>query len=109
MKTIGLYEAKSKFSALVKEVEATGESIHLTRHGKIVAELTPPSPVITPKRGCLKSKNFQMSEDFDDSEIGFEEFFNDLRPDPAKTTQVNIVAENTQNYTSPSPDTSPKA
>lgn len=74
MKTIGLYEAKTNLSAIVQEVEASGESVHLTRHGKIVAEITLPSPIATPKRGCLQSENFQMSSDFDDSEIGFEDF-----------------------------------
>ena len=39
MTTIGLYEAKTKLSALVAEIEASGEQILLTRHGKIVAEL----------------------------------------------------------------------
>jgi antitoxin (DNA-binding transcriptional repressor) of toxin-antitoxin stability system len=79
MKEIGLYEAKTKFSALVQEVEESGDSIALTRHGKIVAELRPPSKTF-PLRGCLQAKDFKMSKDFDQSEIGFEDFFTSESP-----------------------------
>jgi antitoxin (DNA-binding transcriptional repressor) of toxin-antitoxin stability system len=72
---IGLYNAKTKLSALVAEIEASGEKILLTRHGKIVAELCPTTPLKTPVRGCLKSASFVMAEDFDASETGFEDFF----------------------------------
>jgi prevent-host-death family protein len=40
MTSISLAEAKSHFSALVDRVEA-GETVQITRRGKIVAELTP--------------------------------------------------------------------
>jgi prevent-host-death family protein len=43
MKTIFVVEAKSRFSALLAEVEA-GEEIALTRHGKVVARLVPDRP-----------------------------------------------------------------
>ena len=80
MKEVGLYDAKTKLSALVAELESGGEPIALTRHGKIVAELHPHRPALAPKRGCLKSENFYISQSFDDSEIGFEDFFDDLHP-----------------------------
>jgi antitoxin (DNA-binding transcriptional repressor) of toxin-antitoxin stability system len=80
MKEVGLYDAKTKLSALVAELESGGEPIALTRHGKIVAELHPHRPALAPKRGCLKSENFYISQSFDDSEIGFEDFFDDLQP-----------------------------
>jgi prevent-host-death family protein len=38
--TVGIYEAKSKFSELLDRVEA-GETIAVTRHGKDVAYITP--------------------------------------------------------------------
>jgi prevent-host-death family protein len=38
--SIGIYEAKNKFSELLERVEA-GETIAVTRHGKQVALLTP--------------------------------------------------------------------
>jgi len=43
MRNIQVIEAKAKFSALLAEVEA-GETIAITRHGRIVARLVPDSP-----------------------------------------------------------------
>lgn len=43
MKNITIVEAKSRFSALLAEVEA-GEEIAVTRHGKVVARLVPDRP-----------------------------------------------------------------
>jgi prevent-host-death family protein len=40
VKSITVVEAKSRFSALLAEVEA-GEEIAVTRHGKVVARLVP--------------------------------------------------------------------
>jgi len=42
MKTIGIYDAKTTFSALIKEV-AAGERIVITHRGEAVAELRPPN------------------------------------------------------------------
>ena len=39
MKEIPLYDAKNGLSALVAEVEPTGESVIITRHGKPAAYL----------------------------------------------------------------------
>jgi prevent-host-death family protein len=43
VKSITVVEAKSRFSALLAEVEA-GEEIVVTRHGKVVARLVPDHP-----------------------------------------------------------------
>ena len=43
MRAIQVFEAKAKFSAILAEVEA-GETIAITRHGRIVARLVPDSP-----------------------------------------------------------------
>ncbi len=43
MKSVSVVEAKSRFSALLAEVEA-GEEIAVTRHGKTVARLVPGRP-----------------------------------------------------------------
>lgn len=43
MKSVSVVEAKSRFSALLAEVEA-GEEIVVTRHGKVVARLVPDRP-----------------------------------------------------------------
>jgi prevent-host-death family protein len=75
METVGLYDAKTKLSSLVSKVEKTGEKIALTRHGKVVAELVP-ATLKSPKSGCLKSKDFFISDDFDNCEVGFEDFWN---------------------------------
>ena len=40
MTSVGVYEAKTHFSELLDRVQA-GESIEITRHGKVVAELQP--------------------------------------------------------------------
>ncbi|MCW1883224.1 type II toxin-antitoxin system Phd/YefM family antitoxin [Luteolibacter flavescens] len=77
MKEVGLYDAKTRLSALVAELESGGEPIAFTRHGKIVAELHPHRPAVAPKRGCLKSADFYISSRFDESEAGFEDFFDD--------------------------------
>ncbi len=43
MRTVTVVEAKSRFSALLAEVEA-GEEIAVTRHGIVVARLVPDRP-----------------------------------------------------------------
>ena len=45
MKEVGAFEAKNKLSALLDLVEQ-GEEVVITRHGKEVARLVPPSTVI---------------------------------------------------------------
>jgi len=41
MKIVNIYEAKTKLSALLAEVEETGEKVLICRHGKPVADLVP--------------------------------------------------------------------
>jgi len=41
VRTVGVLEAKTHLSALIDEVEASGEVIVITRHGKAVARLSP--------------------------------------------------------------------
>ena len=92
MKTIGLYEAKTNLSSLVAELEENGETILLTRHGKVVAELSPATPLVAPVRGSLKSANFSMAEDFDTAEVGFEDFYK------SDVEEVLLVAEDPSEY-----------
>lgn len=75
MKTVGLYEAKTNLSALVAEVETTGEAIALTKHGHVVAQLAPPPSVSKKKAGMLASNDFFIAADFDQDLGGFEELF----------------------------------
>ena len=44
MKEVPLHEAKNGLSALIAEVEAGGESVLITRHGKPAARLSAVSP-----------------------------------------------------------------
>jgi prevent-host-death family protein len=44
MRSVGTFEAKTHFSALLEEVER-GEEITITRHGRAIARLTPVRPV----------------------------------------------------------------
>jgi prevent-host-death family protein len=41
MREVALYDVKNNLSALVAEVEATGEEIVITRHGAPAAKLSP--------------------------------------------------------------------
>ena len=41
MKEVALYDAKNNLSALIAAIEATGEAIVITRHGKPAAQLGP--------------------------------------------------------------------
>lgn len=43
MRSVQVVEAKARFSALLAEVEA-GETVAITRHGRVVARLVPDTP-----------------------------------------------------------------
>ena len=45
---IGSFEAKTKFSELLRKVEQ-GERFTITLRGRVVAELAPPAPAIKPE------------------------------------------------------------
>ncbi len=49
MKQVALNEAKDKLSELVRELEATGEDVVITRHGKPVARLARVQRQVTPE------------------------------------------------------------
>lgn len=51
MRSVGVLEAKTNLSALIDDVETTGETIVITRHGKAVARLAP-EPSARPTRGA---------------------------------------------------------
>ena len=64
MKTMGVYEAKSHFSEIIKSI-SMGESFVITKHGEKVAEIKPYKKRNKRKRGSLKNYFGNMSEDFD--------------------------------------------
>ena len=51
-----------------------GAVITITRHGKPVAELRKPVTKNKARRGCLKSPNFYMADDFDAPLAEFAEY-----------------------------------
>ncbi|MAT46618.1 MAG: type II toxin-antitoxin system prevent-host-death family antitoxin [Verrucomicrobiaceae bacterium] len=67
VRRIGIFEAKTKLSALVAEIMSQGEVIQITKHGRAVAELRPPSAqTSSPLRGSASGSNFWMADDFDE-------------------------------------------
>ena len=50
MKTVGAFEAKTRLSQLLDQVER-GETVTITRHGEPVAQLVPAKPARDPRTG----------------------------------------------------------
>ena len=74
IKEIGLFDAKTTLSELIKRVMA-GERFYITRRGQRVAELRPIAPEKKPlERGCARSDGYFMSDDFDDPIEDFEQY-----------------------------------
>ncbi|NNC87781.1 MAG: type II toxin-antitoxin system prevent-host-death family antitoxin [Akkermansiaceae bacterium] len=66
MRRVGIFEAKTKLSAIVSEIMAEGEVFHITKHGRVVAELRPPAAKpVRPSRGSVGGPGFWMADDFD--------------------------------------------
>ncbi|HAO96350.1 MAG TPA: hypothetical protein DCQ96_09835, partial [Verrucomicrobiales bacterium] len=52
MRRIGIFEAKTKLSSIVAEIMTDGEVFQITKHGRTVAELRPPTTQPNlPRRG----------------------------------------------------------
>lgn len=61
---IAIHEAKARLSDLVRRAEA-GEAVELTRYGRTVARLVPPTPLPrTPLIGALRGR-IRIGDDFD--------------------------------------------
>ena len=60
MQSVGIYEAKTRFSALIELVEA-GEEVRITRHGKEVVRMLPVRrrPVITDEQIARELEQMQ--------------------------------------------------
>jgi prevent-host-death family protein len=72
MRSVGVLEAKTNLSALIDEVETTGEIIVITRHGKPVARLSPDIAAAAPRRRVSGYELAERARAFRDSQ----------RPDP---------------------------
>lgn len=74
VKEVGIFEAKTRFSALL-ELVAAGKGVFITKHGKRVAELRAVGkPGKKAKFGCAKGAGFRMAPDFDAPLDGFKEY-----------------------------------
>jgi antitoxin (DNA-binding transcriptional repressor) of toxin-antitoxin stability system len=62
LKTVGIVEAKNHFSRLVRRAE-TGETIKITRAGKVVAELGPSRSA--PRPFGIDEGKVHIAADFD--------------------------------------------
>ena len=60
MQSVGIYEAKTRFSALIELVEQ-GEEVRITRHGKEVVRMLPVrrKPVITDEQIARELQQIQ--------------------------------------------------
>jgi len=67
MKFVPSYEAKSKFSEILREA-SEGEVFVITRNGRRMAELRPSEgPEIRRKRGMMREKFGPVGEEFHES------------------------------------------
>jgi prevent-host-death family protein len=74
MKTIAAYDAKSKFSEILRAA-AAGEVFIITRNGQRMAELRPCSPVVKQrKRGMMKKAIGPVPADFNEPLSEFEDY-----------------------------------
>jgi prevent-host-death family protein len=72
--TVGMYEAKTHFSRLVRKV-AEGNEVLILKAGTPIAKLVPYEPPAEPRKpGLLKGK-FTIAPDFDEPLPDFEEAF----------------------------------
>lgn len=74
MRSVGVLEAKTNLSALLDEVETTGEAIVITRHGKAVARLTPENQFPLPRRRLSGHELAERARKFRDSQKPDPEF-----------------------------------
>lgn len=75
MKTMGLFDAKSHFSALILEVEG-GQSIVITKKGKPVARLVPFASATQPREIGFDDGKIWMADDFNELPPEILEAFN---------------------------------
>ncbi len=71
---VGIHEAKTTFSKLVKEAEA-GNEVVVENHGKPVAKLIAYKPAPAPRKPGLFAGQIRIKSGFDDIPDGFKEAF----------------------------------
>lgn len=74
MKTIGLFDAKTRLSELCREVAETGETILIERRGQPIAELSPPRSASARRLSILDDlRRFEAAHPCDPAEPDFPE------------------------------------
>lgn len=63
--SVNIYEAKTRLSQLVAEVERTGAEVTISRHGTPVAKLVPFRPVVPPRELGSWRGRVEFAPDFD--------------------------------------------
>ncbi|MDP9284743.1 MAG: type II toxin-antitoxin system Phd/YefM family antitoxin [Actinomycetota bacterium] len=71
---VGIHEAKTTFSKLVREAEA-GREIVVSNHGKPVARLVGYKPAPAPRKPGMFAGQIKISRGFDEIPEGFREAF----------------------------------
>jgi len=71
---VGIHEAKTTFSKLVKEAEA-GSEVVVENHGKPVAKLVAYKPAPAPRKPGMFAGEITIKPGFDEIPEGFEEAF----------------------------------
>jgi prevent-host-death family protein len=71
---VGIHEAKTTFSKLVKEAEA-GSEIIVENHGKPVAKLVGYKPAPAPRKPGMFAGQIKIKPGFDEIPEGFKEAF----------------------------------
>ncbi len=71
---VGIHEAKTTFSKLVRAAEA-GDEVVVENHGKPVAKLVGYKPAPAPRRPGMFAGQIKIRPGFDDIPEGFEEPF----------------------------------
>lgn len=72
MREVGVLEAKTSFTALIAEVERTGEGVLVTRRGKAAVQIVPVRPTLerpTPEQRTAVAKDiiaWRDAQPFDD-------------------------------------------
>jgi prevent-host-death family protein len=86
MKTVGLFEAKTRLSELCREVAETGETIIIARRGEPIAEISPPGSSGPRRPGVLQDlARFEASHPRGENEPDFPDVWTERSmpaPDP---------------------------
>ena len=73
-RTVGIHEAKTTFSRLVRQVEAGGEVV-VENHGRPVARLVGYAPAPAPRKPGMFAGQIELAPGFEELPEGFTDAF----------------------------------